>query len=172
MKEIKDLFNVLKEHEDFPIEGVTFVDVLDLFSDFENRNDLVYHIRGLLASEDFDVVVSPETRGALLGLLIAFVLNKQFVLLRKTGKLPGEVINKKYKLEYGEDELEVRASEDITDKRVLFVDDIYATGGTYQVSKLLIEELGGYLMGSLVLLDVLGNKPEDMKEIFGDIKDE
>lgn len=48
-----------------------------------------------------DVVVGLESRGFLLGSVIALDLGIPFVPVRKPGKLPGELRKVSYQLEYG-----------------------------------------------------------------------
>lgn len=49
----------------------------------------------------FDVIVGLDARGFLFGPLLALQLSIPFVPIRKKGKLPGEVSQASYTLEYG-----------------------------------------------------------------------
>lgn len=60
---------------------------------------LVEHINSL--PEKVDVIVGLESRGFIFGPIIAQALNIGFVPIRKAGKLPGELIQVEYSLEYG-----------------------------------------------------------------------
>lgn len=55
-----------------------------------------------------DHVVGIESRGFLLGMLLAQELGVGFIPIRKPGKLPGEIIVETYELEYGLDTLEMQ----------------------------------------------------------------
>ena len=72
-------------------------------------------------------VVGVESRGFVLGSILAYKLNAGFVLLRKPGKLPAETYSYSYELEYGHDSLEIH--KDAIDKGeiVLLHDDLLAT---------------------------------------------
>ena len=94
--------------KDFPKTGIMFRDVSTLFADPEGIRMLVdsfrreYELR-----KDIDLIVGIESRGFIVGSLIANALNKGFVMIRKPGKLPGNVLSESYKLEYGEDSVEI-----------------------------------------------------------------
>ena len=77
-----------------------------------------------------------------------------FIPIRKPNKLPGEVIGVNYKLEYGEDRLEIQQNSIEKDKRVIVVDDLLATGGTAEAAGKLIREAGGNLIGYGFLVEL------------------
>jgi adenine phosphoribosyltransferase len=52
------------------------------------------------------------------------------VMVRKSGKLPGELIEHSYALEYGEARLSIQASRQLHDRRMFLCDDLLASGGT------------------------------------------
>ena len=52
-------------------------------------------------SPDCDVIVGLDARGFLFGTPLSLSLKKPFVPVRKKGKLPGEVKQLTYTLEYG-----------------------------------------------------------------------
>ena len=75
-------------------------------------------------------VVGIESRGFIMGSILANNLGAGFVLVRKPGKLPADTIKESYKKEYGIDTVEIHADAlDETDI-VLIHDDLLATGGT------------------------------------------
>jgi adenine phosphoribosyltransferase len=99
-------------------------------------------------------------------MLLAYILTDYTVVpVRKKGKLPGDVISVTYDTEYSTDTLEC-SRIDLTGKGCWFVDDIYATGGTYRAVEDLVSQLGGNLLGGSVLLDVLGKKDAKIVEVF------
>ena len=63
-----------------------------------------------------------------------------FVPIRKKGKLPGKVYKKKYKLEYGYDEIEIQQGSILKKDKVLIIDDLIATGGTAIASAKLLQK--------------------------------
>lgn len=56
---------------------------------------------------EFDSIAGLESRGFLFGPQIAYALGKGFVPIRKKNKLPGDKVQHTYKLEYGEDTIEM-----------------------------------------------------------------
>ena len=71
-----------------------------------------------------------EARGFIFGSAVAIKNNIAFVPIRKKNKLPGKVFKKKYKLEYGFDEIQVHQNAINKKDKVLIIDDLIATGGT------------------------------------------
>ena len=77
-----------------------------------------------------------------------------FVLARKPGKLPREVVSVQYQLEYGVDALEVHSDAVRGGARVLVHDDLLATGGTAKALCELVEQLGGTVVGCVFLIEL------------------
>ena len=94
--------------KDFPKPGVMFRDVSTLFSDPDGIKMILDSFKEQYNTrEDIDLIVGIESRGFIVGSLIASALNKGFVMIRKPGKLPGEILSQSYDLEYGKDSLEI-----------------------------------------------------------------
>ena len=74
-------------------------------------------------------VVGIESRGFIMGPILATRLNAGFIPIRKPGKLPAEVIEESYDKEYGTDTVQIHMTPDENDV-VLLHDDLLATGGT------------------------------------------
>ena len=64
-------------------------------------------------------------------------------MIRKPNKLPGNIIEKKYELEYGYSILTLQKKRNLNGKNLLIVDDLLATGGTLKCAEELISEVGG-----------------------------
>lgn len=73
----------------------------------------------------------------------------------KKGKLPRETVEVTYGLEYGEDTLQLHRDAIKPGQRVLVVDDLLATGGTLAATIELIEKLGGEVVGTAFLIELL-----------------
>ena len=120
----------------------------------------------------FDRVLGIESRGFLLGPLIAQKLRLPFCPLRKKGKLPGKLYSIEYELEYGKDVMEVQKEAVPANSKCLVVDDLAATGGTLNAAKRLIEKTGSELAAIIVVIELksldarkkLGNSP--MESLF------
>jgi adenine phosphoribosyltransferase len=79
-------------------------------------------------------VVGIESRGFIMGAILAKRLGAGLALCRKPGKLPAEVISQSYSKEYGTDTIEIHKDAITEDDVVLIHDDLLATGGTIKAA--------------------------------------
>jgi adenine phosphoribosyltransferase len=140
--------------EDFPKEGIKFKDITTLLKDPEAFNYAIQQFVEHYQDVEVDVIVGVESRGFLVGAPLALELEKSFVLARKEGKLPAEVIEAEYDLEYGSNMLEMHKDAIEKGQKVLIIDDLLATGGTVKATVELVEELGGEVIGLAFLLEL------------------
>ena len=77
-----------------------------------------------------------------------------FIPIRKKGKLPGKVFKKKYKLEYGFDEIEIQKGSILKKDKVLIIDDLIATGGTALASAKLVENMSTKTISFMFVIDL------------------
>ena len=77
---------------DFPKKGVVFKDITPLLADAKATEAVLQQLLAPLKNEKIDKVAAIESRGFFFGMLLAHALNVGFVPIRKTGKLPGEII--------------------------------------------------------------------------------
>jgi len=121
---------VIKEYKDFPIEGINYIDLNPIYKDPKVRDELVHDCLGKIVDmipPTFDYIGVVESRGFLIGSILAHLLDKGIVLLRsKKDRLPGKTFTVKHKLEYGESMIQVQEGRG----SVLVFDDVLATGGT------------------------------------------
>lgn len=140
--------------EDFPKEGISFKDITTLLKDGEAMREAIDDCIELVKDMDYDVIVSPEARGFIIGMPICYAERKGFVPVRKPGKLPGETLNYEYELEYGTDALEIHKDAIKPGMKVLIADDLLATGGTVKAIVDMVEKLGGEVVGYLFLMEL------------------
>ena len=95
-----------------------------------------------------------EARGFLFAAPVAYRLGAGLIPIRKPGKLPWEVVEQSYELEYGVDQVQAHRDAAAAGERVLIVDDVLATGGTASAVCALIESLGATVVGVHVLLEL------------------
>jgi len=144
----------VRDVPDFPTPGIVFKDISPLLADhiaFAGAVDAIvaHHGRGTV-----DKVLGIEARGFLLAAPVAYHLGAGFVPVRKRGKLPGQVHEASYALEYGRNTLQVHRDALEPGDRVLVVDDVLATGGTAAAAVDLAERAGGTVLGISVLLEL------------------
>ena len=120
----------VREIEDYPVKGVLFRDLTPLFKDNKCLRKTKEAIVGLYKGKGVTKVVCVESRGFIMGSLIADGLNAGVVLARKAGKLPCKTVGIEYEKEYGKDRLEMHADSISENDVVLIHDDLLATGGT------------------------------------------
>ena len=159
-----DLKDKIRSIEDYPQKGVIFRDITTLLKDAEGLKDAVDAITASLADVSFDLVLSPESRGFIFGMPVAYNMGKGFVPVRKAGKLPAETISKEYELEYGKATIEIHKDAIKPGQKVVIVDDLMATGGTAEAMIKLIEGLGGKVVKTVFLMELAGLKGRDRLE--------
>ena len=162
---MKKLEEYVRSIPDFPEEGIIFRDITSVLQDADGLVLAVDTMQQLVADLEIDVVAGAESRGFIFGTPIAYNLNKPFVLIRKKGKLPCETISREYELEYGTATIEIHKDALKPGQKVLLVDDLIATGGTTEAMIKLVEDLGGEVVGVLVLVELAGL--EGRKKIAG-----
>ena len=144
----------IRDIPDFPKPGIVFKDITPLMADRTALDAAVAQLAGLARPLDVDVVIGAEARGFLLGPALARELGAGFVLARKPGKLPHEVVRAEYALEYGTDTLELHSDAVAHGARVLVHDDLLATGGTARALCELVEELQGQVVACAFLMEL------------------
>ncbi len=133
----------IRDIPDFPKAGIVFKDITPLLQDRDAFQGSINRMAEQLEKLSVDVIIGIESRGFIFGPAIAYRLKKGFVPLRKKGKLPWNVEQVSYALEYGEATLEVHTDAVCRGQRVAIIDDVLATGGTAVAARDLVEKLGG-----------------------------
>jgi adenine phosphoribosyltransferase len=124
------LNNAIRVVEDFPKPGISFKDITPVLLDPALVADSARAIAHHFANRGITKVIGIESRGFLLGPLVAQHLNAGFVIVRKKGKLPASTVEVTYDLEYGSATIEMHRDALLPHDRVLIHDDLLATGGT------------------------------------------
>ena len=148
------LRRLIRDVPDFPKPGILFKDITPLLADGPALTTAAGAMAGPFRGQGVDRVVGIESRGFILGALVARELEVGFVPVRKPGKLPARVESVEYALEYGTDRLEVHADVRTGASRVLIVDDVLATGGTARATCELMERIGVEIVGLSFLLEL------------------
>lgn len=144
----------IRDIPDFPKPGILFKDITPLMASPEALDEAVGALANYARPLQIDVVIAAEARGFLLGPAVARELGAGFVIARKPGKLPHDVVRAEYLLEYGTDALELHSDAITEGSRVLVHDDLLATGGTAKALCELAEQLGGEVAGCGFLIEL------------------
>lgn len=158
---MKKLEEYVRSIPDFPQEGIIFRDVTSVLEDADGFKLAIDTMQDMVKDLEIDAVAGAESRGFIFGAPIAYNLGKPFHLIRKKGKLPCDTIEQTYDLEYGTATIEMHKNSIKPGQKVLLVDDLIATGGTTEAMIKLVEQLGGEVVGVLVLIELAGLNGRD-----------
>jgi adenine phosphoribosyltransferase len=144
----------IRDVPDFPKTGIVFKDITTLLKDAALFRRTVDLLAVLCGDRPVDKVVAIESRGFILGGVLATRLGAGFVPVRKPGKLPAKTLSASYALEYGTDTLEIHEDALAKGERVLIVDDVIATGGTARAAGDLVDRLGAQVVAYAFLVEL------------------
>ncbi|XP_067001759.1 adenine phosphoribosyltransferase [Anabrus simplex] len=153
-KLIKIVRDNIRSYADFPKPGIIFRDIFSVLKvpeAFKILQELLVQRVKLKAP---DAVIGLESRGFLLGPIIALQLGLPFVPIRKKGKLPGKIKQLSYTIEYGEDTFEIQTDGLQKGQNVVLVDDLLATGGSLRAACTLVNQLGAKVVECLVVMEL------------------
>ena len=148
----------LKDHirgiPDFPKPGILFYDISTLLRHADAWQVAMGRLARIVSVYQPDLIAGIESRGFLMAAPLALKLGVGFVMLRKRGKLPGDVVSLDYALEYGTDRIEIQADAITPGQRVLVVDDLLATGGTMAAGISLLRQVGAEVPAAVALIEL------------------
>lgn len=150
------LIKSIREVPDFPIPGILFYDVTTLFKNAEALQELSDVLYEMYKDKGITKVVAIESRGFIMGPILATRLGAGFVPIRKPGKLPADTIEESYSKEYGTDSIQMH--RDAIDEKdvVLIHDDLLATGGTMAAACKLVGQLNPKKMFVNFIIELTG----------------
>ncbi len=148
------LSNAIKAYPDFPKKGILFRDISPVLLDPDLFNDLIREMSKFEGFNKAECIVAIDARGFIFGSAISFLIKKPLLMARKKNKLPGQLLQKRYGLEYGEDSLSIQ--EEILDRynSFILVDDLLATGGTAKCISDLIQSKNKQVVGLSVVIEL------------------
>ena len=160
-----DFKKLIRDVPNFPKEGIIFKDITTLLKNFDGMNFAAEELYNFVKNKEITKVAGIESRGFILGGVLAQKLHAGFIPIRKPGKLPAETISESYSLEYGSDSIEIHKDAIQKGDKVLLHDDLLATGGTMEAACKLVERLGGEVVqiSFLIELTFLKGKEKLMK---------
>jgi adenine phosphoribosyltransferase len=149
-----DLKNHIRSIPDFPKPGILFYDISTLLRHPDAWQAAVEQLAFLVRAYQPDLLAGIESRGFLLAAPLALKLGCGFIMLRKSGKLPGQTVALEYALEYGTDRIEIQADAVSPGQRVVVVDDLLATGGTMAAGVSLLRQVGATVPAAAALIEL------------------
>jgi len=160
-----DLKSFVRTIENYPIEGISFKDITTLLKEPVAFRNVVDQISNHYKDKGITKIVSLESRGFIVGGAVAYCINAGFVPIRKKGKLPAEVLNQSYELEYGVDSIEIHTDALDENDIVLIHDDLLATGGTALAALNLVKQLNVKNIYFSFICDLTFIQTEKKKEL-------
>lgn len=153
-RDLHRIRSLIRDIPDFPQPGILFRDITPLLYDPAARRDVNDALAEAARSVDATLIAGIESRGFIFGIPVAERLDAPFVLVRKPGKLPHDIVSVTYALEYGSGELQMHRHPPVAGHRVAIVDDLLATGGTAAATGHLIEQCGGSVAGYAFVVEL------------------
>ena len=155
----------LRTIENFPKEGVTFVDISPKLADKDDYKAIIDKMCTFIP-EGTDYIVGPESRGYIFAAPVAIKLGIGFIPVRKKGKLPDDLVySAEYEKEYGVDVICLPKNDN-------YEHNLYYTQhkwlGTLEACKDLIKQAGGNYVGAGFYINIkaLNNEEIDCVEEF------
>ena len=152
---MKKLQEFITTYRDYPKKGIEFKDVLGIIQEPKIFQELISKMSSSQIIKNAEAIISIDARGFIFGTAISLQASKPMIVARKPGKLPGELLKKNYKLEYGENSLSINKKSLQKFNSYAIVDDLLATGGTVNCVSSLLEENNKEVKGLLVVVELL-----------------
>ena len=152
---MKRLESLIKTYYDFPKKGIAFKDLLGIMQDPEVFRELIIKMSSSKVIKSSEAIISIEARGFIFGSAISLQTSKPMIVARKPGKLPGELIQGNYSLEYGKNSLSIQKDSLKKFTTYAIVDDLLATGGTVECLAKLIQKEGKKVSGLVTVVELL-----------------
>ena len=151
---MKSLESLIKTYNDFPKKGISFKDILGIIQDTEAFRELILKMSSNKVIKRSEAIISIEARGFIFGSAISLQASKPMIVARKPGKLPGELIQENYNLEYGKNSLSIQKEAIKKFSSYAIIDDLLATGGTVECVANLIKKSGREITGLLTVVEL------------------
>jgi adenine phosphoribosyltransferase len=158
---IKRLIELIDTYKDFPKKGIEFKDVLGIIQEPQVFKELISEMSSSQIIKNAEAIVSIDARGFIFGSAISFYSSKPMLVARKPGKLPGELIEEDYYLEYGESSLSIQKESLEKFSSYAIVDDLLATGGTIDCVANLLMKSGKKVTGVVTVVELMNLNGRD-----------
>ena len=155
IKRMKSLTQFIDTYKDYPIKGIEFKDVLGIIQEPRIFKELILKMSSSQIIKNAEAIISIDARGFIFGSAISLQASKPMIVARKPGKLPGELLEKNYSLEYGKNSLSIQKKALDKYSSYAIVDDLLATGGTVNCVSKILESNNKKVVGILVVVELM-----------------
>jgi adenine phosphoribosyltransferase len=145
--------NSLIPYENFPEQGIIFRDISPIMENSKLFGEIIDNFYERYKTKKIDAVVALEARGFIFGAPLAYQLKVPLIMIRKEGKLPGEVYRATYRKLYGEGVFIMRKNALCTGQQVIIIDDFYSTGGSLEAAAKLVQQAGATVCEACFLIN-------------------
>ena len=149
-----DLKDHIRQIPDFPKPGINFFDISTLIGHPKAWKTAIDRMAEEMMPYEPELVAGIDARGFLVAAPLAIALGCGVIMIRKSGKLPGETISHSYELEYGTDAIEIQHDAVTSGQRIVLVDDLLATGGTMAAAVTLLRSSGAEIKAAACLIEL------------------
>ena len=152
---MKKLNEIIATYKDYPKPGIEFKDVLGIIQEPETFKELIIKMSSSQIIRKAEAIISIDARGFIFGSAISLQSSKPMIVARKPGKLPGEILEENYNLEYGKNSLSIQKKALQRYKSYAIVDDLLATGGTVNCVSKILKRNNKEIEGLLVVVELM-----------------
>ena len=149
-----NLEKYIRSIPNYPKKGILFRDITSLLENKKAFQTAIKRMQEIISKIPHTKIAGIESRGFIFGAALANELSKPLILARKPNKLPLDVHQESYGLEYGTDLLEMQKTILPMGAKVLLIDDVLATGGTLLASAKLVQKSGAVVAGAISVLEI------------------
>lgn len=142
---------------DIPRQGVIFHDITSLLKDATGFRITMHKLVNRYSGKKIHKVVAVESRGFIVGAPLAYALGAGFVPVCKKDELPAETIWQDCELkgEFSPNRVGMHADAISKGERILFIDDLLATGATCEAACALLRKSGAEILECAFIAEML-----------------
>ena len=152
---MEKLEKFISTYENHPKPGVSFKDVIEIAQHPPIFRKVIKEMATSKIIKEAEAIISIDARGFIFGSAISLLTSIPMIVARKPGKLPGELVTKKYSLEYGENSLSIQKKALQKYNSYAIVDDLLATGGTVNCVSEILNNNKKKVAGLLVVVELI-----------------
>ena len=161
---MEKLEKFISTYENHPKRGVSFKDVIEIAQHPQIFQEVILEMAKSKIIKEAEAIISIDARGFIFGSAISLQASIPMIVARKPGKLPGELVTKKYSLEYGDNSLSIQKKAIQKYNSFAIIDDLLATGGTVNCVSELLKNNNKKVVGLLVVVELIQLKGRSKME--------